>query len=72
MRELWRKLLSRKLWMAAAGIAAGVCVALGGDAAQLERVAGAVAAAVSAVAYVLAESRVDAAAARERGDGEGQ
>lgn len=60
MNELMRKLTSRKLWVAIAGIATGVCVALGGEASEVQTVAGAIAAVVSAVTYILAESRVDA------------
>ena len=48
--DVARKLTSRKLWLALAGVAAGVAMALG-------------AAAISAAAYVFAEGRVDAARA---------
>ena len=66
MKELYQKLTSRKLWVTVAGIAAGICMALGGDTTEVESVAGAVMAAVSAVAYVLSEGAVDAAAAGNR------
>ncbi|MCI8594337.1 MAG: hypothetical protein HFF09_03655 [Oscillospiraceae bacterium] len=62
MNNILRKLTSRKLWMALAGVATGICIALGGDASELQTVAGTVAAVISAVAYVLTEGKVDAEA----------
>lgn len=60
MSNIIRKLTSRKLWLAVAGVATGVFIALGGDATDIETVAGAVTALVSAVTYIFAESRIDA------------
>ena len=60
MSELLRKLSSRKLWMAIAGIATGVAMALGADASEVSEVAGAVTALVSVVTYIVVEGRVDA------------
>ena len=60
MSNLVYKLTSRKLWLAIAGIATGVFIALGGDASEIETVAGAVTALVSAVSYIIVEGRVDA------------
>lgn len=60
MNEIIRKLSSRKLWLAIAGIATGVCMALGGDASDVQSVAGAVTALVSAVTYIITEGKVDA------------
>ena len=60
MADIIKKLTSRKLWMAIAGVATGIYIALGGDATEIETVAGAVTALVSAVTYIVAESRVDA------------
>lgn len=82
MKELMRKLSSRKLWLAAAGIATGVAMAFGIDEGAVATVAGAVTAVTSVVTYILAEGRVDAeavknaaaqvqdAAGRPGGDGE--
>lgn len=61
-RTIWQKLKSTKLWCAAAGVATGIYVALGGQAGDLQTVAGAVTALVSLVTYIIAEGRVDAAA----------
>lgn len=55
---------SRKLWMAVAGMVAGLAVALGVSQSTVAAVAGAVTAACSAVSYILSEGRVDAAAVR--------
>lgn len=71
MNDLIRKLTSRKLWLALAGVATGVFLALGGDASEIQTVAGTITALASAVAYILTEGRIDAAAVKkERGNGE--
>ena len=61
-RTIWQKLKSTKLWCTAAGVATGIYVALGGQAGDVQTVAGAVTALVSLVTYIIAEGRVDAAA----------
>ena len=60
MVEIIRKLSSRKLWMAIAGIATGVAMAFGADATEIGTVAGAVTALISAVTYIIVEGKVDA------------
>lgn len=64
MKELMRKLSSRKLWLAVAGIATGVAMAFGIDEGAVATVAGAVTAVTSVVTYILAEGRVDAEAVK--------
>ncbi len=59
MNTLIRKLTSRKLWVALAGVATGVAIALGADTSDVEAAAGAVTALLSAVAYIAAEGYVD-------------
>lgn len=59
-RELLRKLTSRKLWAAMAGLAAGLAMAFGLDEAAVSAVAGAVVAASSVAAYIVTEGRLDA------------
>lgn len=56
-----QKLTSRKFWMAVAGIITGLVVAFGGDSGEIQTVAGTVGAVVSAIAYIMAEGKVDAA-----------
>ena len=55
------KLTSRKFWMALAGLATGVAMVLEGDATQIDTLAGAIAATVSAATYIVTEGKVDAA-----------
>lgn len=55
-----RKLSSRKLWAAAAGIVAGLAMVFGLDENTISTVAGAVVSVASVVAYILAEGKVDA------------
>lgn len=54
------KLTSRKLWMAIAGVATGIAMALGADANEIGTVAGAVMALISIVTYIVVEGKVDA------------
>ncbi len=60
MNSLLRKLLSRKLWLAIAGIATGIAIALGADASEVETIAGAITTLISALAYIIVEGKVDA------------
>ena len=60
MSEILRKLSSRKLWVAIAGIASGVAMALGADAGEIEAVAGAIMALASVITYIVVEGKVDA------------
>ena len=60
MNSFLRKLTSRKLWMALAGVATGVAMALGANTTDISTVAGAVTAIVSAVTYIVVEGKIDA------------
>ena len=60
MNEFLRKLSSRKLWMAIAGIATGIAMSLGVEATDVSTVAGAITALVSVVTYIVTEGKVDA------------
>ena len=60
MTDFLRKLTSRKLWMALAGIATGVAMALGAETNEISTVAGAVTAIASVVTYIVTEGKVDA------------
>lgn len=57
MSTFWRKLTSRKLWMANAGVATGIALALGADSSEIQTITGAVTALVSAVAYIVTEGK---------------
>lgn len=58
-----RKLSSRKLWAAAAGIVTGLAMVFGLDENTISTVAGAVVSAASIVAYIMGEAKADAAGA---------
>ena len=59
-----RKLSSRKLWAAAAGIVTGLAMVFGLDENTISTVAGAVVSVVSVAAYITAEGKVDAESVR--------
>lgn len=60
MKEIMRKLSSRKLWTALAGIAAGLALAFGLDQEAVASTSGAVVSVVSVVTYIVTEGRIDA------------
>lgn len=60
MNEILRKLSSRKLWTALAGIAAGLALAFGLDQEAVASTAGAVVSVISVVTYIVTEGRIDA------------
>ena len=61
-RTIAQKLRSTKLWLAIAGIATGIYIALGGSMDNVQTITGAVTALVSLVTYIITEGKVDAAA----------
>ena len=64
MNEIIRKLSSRKLWLALAGVATGVAMVLGVDSTEITSVAGAITALASVITYIITEGRVDAEAVK--------
>lgn len=54
-----RKLSSRKLWAAAAGIVTGLAMVFGLDEGTISSVAGAVVSVASVVTYIITEGKVD-------------
>lgn len=66
MNDIIRKLTSRKFLLALVGVVSGLAMALGVDGGELTdtigRIAGIVTAAASAITYINAEAKVDAAA----------
>ena len=78
MKELQRKLGSRKLWLALAGVFTGVALAFGVESSEINTVTGAVTAVLSVAAYIMTEGAVDirrlqalTEAVGEIGDGNG-
>ena len=65
-----KKFTSRKFITAVAGIVAGVVMALGVDESVVTAVAGAVVSAVSLVAYIVTEGKIDETALQKRGEDE--
>lgn len=55
-----RKLSSRKLWAAVAGIVTGLAMVFGLDEGTISNVAGAIVSAASLLAYIITEGKVDA------------
>lgn len=64
METLKRKLSSRKLWAAIAGVITGLAMVFGLDENVISTVSGAVVSVVSLVTYIIAEGKVDAAAVK--------
>lgn len=54
-----RKLTSRKLWVALAGLVSGLILAFGGDDSVAETVSGVLLQAASVIGYLVAEGLVD-------------
>lgn len=65
-----RKLTSRKLWLAVAGLASGLVIAFRGSAETAETVSGCVMSAASVIAYIIGEGLTDAAGAKTSKDEE--
>ena len=60
MKEVLRKLSSRKLWAAVVGMAAGLAMVFGLDESLISTTAGAVVSLASVVTYIVTEGKVDA------------
>ena len=63
-----RKLSSRKLWAAAAGVITGLAMVFGLDEGTISSVAGAVVSLASVVSYIITEGKVDAESAKKAGE----
>ncbi|MCQ2425681.1 MAG: hypothetical protein MJ070_06005 [Lachnospiraceae bacterium] len=61
-----RKLSSRKLWIAVAGLISGLILAFGGSEAAAETVSGVVMSTASVVGYLLAEGLADSTHTEEK------
>ena len=64
--NVWiQKWSSRKWWMALAGVATGVALALGADSSEVEALAGAVTALCSSMTYIMTEGKIDASVVKQ-------
>lgn len=62
MKVDWkRKLTSRKLWLAVAGLVTGMIVAFGGSSETAETISGCIMAGATVIAYIVGEGLADAA-----------
>ena len=66
MKELKRKLTSRKLWLAIAGFVAGLILAFGGTQEVADTTTGCIMSGASVIAYILAEGFADGKVATEQ------
>lgn len=60
MNSMVRKLSSRKLWAAVAGVVAGLTMVFGLDETVISTVAGAVVSVMSVITYIITEGKIDA------------
>lgn len=65
MNNLAKKLSSRKLWAAVAGLVAGLAMFFGLDENIISTVSGAVVAVASVITYIITEGRIDAEAVKK-------
>lgn len=65
MNNLAKKLSSRKLWAAVAGLVAGLAMFFGLDESIISTVSGAVVAVASVITYIITEGRIDAEAVKK-------
>ncbi len=68
MKNIIKKLSSRKLWIAIAGIITGLAAAFGITENEYIQIAGVVTSAVSVASYILGEAKIDAAAADRKNE----
>lgn len=69
MKINWqRKLTSRKLWVSAAGFAAGLIVIFGGSQESADKLGGAILSGAAVVGYILGEGLTDCAAIKKESE----
>lgn len=61
MKEILRKISSRKLWVAIVGIIVGIAAAFGINESEYMAITGVVTSASAVVAYIVGEAKIDAA-----------
>ena len=65
MENLKRKLSSRKLWAAVAGVVTGLSLVFGLDGDIITSVSGAVVSLASVITYIITEGKIDAEAVKQ-------
>lgn len=71
MKELIRKLSSRKMWAAIAAFVVGLILAFGGSQETAYTVEGCIMSGGAMIAYILAEGYIDGKAIEKKKEGEG-
>ena len=59
MSNFIKKLTSRKLWLAIAGVTTGIAVILGVDGSEITNISGAVVSLASVMTYIITEGKID-------------
>lgn len=60
MKDIIRKLSSRKLWLSLAGVTSGLAMVFGVDGNDITTVAGAIMSLCSVIIYIVTEGKIDA------------
>jgi ATP-dependent RNA circularization protein (DNA/RNA ligase family) len=60
MNNIIRKLTSRKLWMAIAGVSTGIAMSLGANSTEITSITGAIVSVISCVTFIVTEGKIDA------------
>jgi len=61
MKNLVKKLSSRKLWSAVLGVVSGLSIVFGADQGAVSTLSGAVVSVLSVITYIVTEGKIDAA-----------
>lgn len=59
MKELIRKIFSRKFWLSAAGVTTGIALILGATESEISTVAGSIVTLGSVISYIIVEGKID-------------
>ena len=60
MKQLLKKLSSRKLWTAIVGVVTGLGIVFGVDAGAVSTISGALVSVMSVISYIVTEGKIDA------------
>lgn len=67
-QQIFRKLISRKLWMAIAGFVSGIIIFVSGDEGTACEVSGCIMSLASVIAYIIGEGLTDCFAGKSSGE----
>lgn len=69
MENFTKKIISRKLWLAIAGVATGIAVILGVDGNEITNISGAVVSLASVMTYIITEGKIDSESVKNAAKG---